>query len=187
VLTEYTSSYSYPLFANSTAVQLANGSTSFTAVLNRQKIVEVTRPSIYPSGLQPFAALPASSDLVLTLAGTTYTNTQNGSAVLFLVPNDVGSSFSFGNTNQTVRFGGKSAQGELGMEPEIELYFRSVGALNGTLRTDIERLVGKGVVRNEAGVGATNASVSAAVNEGMEAVVGRMQMGLFPTMVLPGE
>lgn len=176
--TGYTNTYSFPLFANSTGTQFPNGSTSFAAQLSRSKIVAVQGDSIYPSGLQPFAALPQSSQLVLTLAGTTYTNTQNGSAILFLDPTNANNSFTSGSTDQMLRFGGKSAQGELGMEPDIELYFRSVAAANGSVRTDVERLVGKGVVRNS-----TGSNASAVIS--MEATVGRQQQALLSQMAMP--
>jgi hypothetical protein len=171
--TGYTNTYSYPFFANSTGTQFPNGSTSFVATLSRSKSISVLGTSIYPSGLQPFAALPQSAQLVLTLAGTTYVNTQVGNATLFLTPGSGNGSFSVGETDQTVRFGGRSAQGELGMEPDIELYFRRVGAANGSVMMDVERLVGKGVVRSagDGALGGGNASVSAVV----ETVVGRQQ------------
>lgn len=180
--TGYTNTYSFPLFANSTGTQFPNGSTSFVAQLSRSKSIAVQGESIYPSGLQPFAALPQSSQLVLTLASTTYTNTQNGTAILFLDPRNANNSFTSGSTDQTMRFGGKSAQGELGMEPDIELYFRKVAAANGSVRTDVERLVGKGVVRNGAG---TMGNTSAAIGMGVEAAVGRQQQALLPQIAVP--
>jgi hypothetical protein len=44
-----------------------------------------------------------------------------------------------------MRFGGVSAQGALGMEPDIELFYRKVQAVNGSVRTDVQRLVGEGL------------------------------------------
>lgn len=97
--------------------------------------------------------------------------------MLYLDPSNGSNSFSFGSTNQTVRFGGKSAQGELGMEPDIELYFRNVGAVNGTLRSDVERLVSKGVARN--GNGVVEGNVTAIVDDEMVTGVGRMQLPMM--------
>jgi hypothetical protein len=142
----YQNTYSYPFFANTTATPLSNGSTILLASLSRSKIQSVSGSTIYPSGLQPFAVLPESSSLVLTLAGTSLTNTQTGNATLLLTPGDVNKSLSFGSTQQEMRFGGVSAQGALGMEPDTELFYRKVQAVNGSVRTDVQRLVGRGVV-----------------------------------------
>ena len=83
------------------------------------------------------------------------TATQNGTAVLILVPGNSNASGSFGSTSQVFRVGGVSAQGTLGMQ-DTELYFRRVGAVNGTVRGDVERMVGKEVVavaNQDGGVG----------------------------------
>ncbi|KAE9382175.1 hypothetical protein N431DRAFT_320852 [Stipitochalara longipes BDJ] len=171
----YSNTYSYPFFANSTAIPLSNGSTIFVAAVARTKSQTVLGSTIYPSGLQPFASLPQSSSLVLTLAGTSLANTQTGNATLLLTPGDVNKTFSFGTTQQQMRFGGVSAQGALGMEPDTELFFRSVKAVNGTVKEDVQRLVGKGVVDfSQADV---DAESTGGVNVGMEAMVGRMPMG----------
>jgi hypothetical protein len=122
----YQNIHSYPFFANSTATPLSNGSTIFQASLSRSKIQPVSGETIYPSGLQPFAMLPQSSSLVLTLAGTSLTNTQTGNATLLLTPGDVNKTFSFGSTQQEMRFGGVSSQGALGMKPDTELFYRKV-------------------------------------------------------------
>jgi hypothetical protein len=186
-VTDYTSTYSYPLFANSTGALFPNGTSTFVATLARTKNVAIRGISLYPSGLQPFAALPQSKDLVLTLAGTTYSNTQNGTATLFLVPGNTNASFSRGATDQSMRFGGKSAQGELGMEPDIELYFRAVKAVNGTLRSDVERLVGKGLVRGVDGADGNASGSADLIGAGMDALAGRrqqQQLDLIPQEVL---
>ena len=41
-----------------------------------------------------------------------------------------------------MRFGGMSTQGALGMQPDTELFFRVVAAVNGSVTTDEQRLVG---------------------------------------------
>ena len=80
-----------------------------------------------------------------------------------------------------MRFGGVSAQGALGMQPDTELFFRSVGAVNGTVREDVQRLVGKEVVDfSQADVDGGNSEGSVDVEA--EAVVGRMPMGIFGGM-----
>jgi Peptide N-acetyl-beta-D-glucosaminyl asparaginase amidase A len=177
----YQNTYSYPFFANSTANPLSNGSTIFLASLSRSKIQSVSGATIYPSGLQPFAMLPQSSSLILTLAGTSLTNTQTGNATLLLTPGDVNKTLSFGSTQQEMRFGGVSSQGALGMEPDTELFYRKVQAVNGSVRTDVQRLVGRGVVdfRQADGEGEAEGQ---AESVGMEAAVGRMPWGAIGQM-----
>jgi hypothetical protein len=169
--TPYTNEYSYPMFANSTAIQLPNGVTTFNATVQRSKITAVNGHGVTPSGLQPFAVIPQSADLVLTLAGTTRTDSQNGTAFLFLDARNGNNSFSFGNTVQTLRLGGKSAAGALGMEPDIELYFRSVGVGNGSTVDDVERLVGKSTVGVKV--------IGDCVARGVSAAVGRNVKGVL--------
>ena len=60
----YSNTYSYPLFANSTAVATLDRNLTFFATLNRSKNLAITGSSIYPSSLQTFATLPKSSSLV---------------------------------------------------------------------------------------------------------------------------
>lgn len=115
--------------------------------------------------------LPQSADLVLTLAGTTRVDTQNGTAFLFLDSNNGNNSFSFGSTVQSLRFGGKSAEGALGMEPDIELYFRTVDVRNGSTVEDRERLVGKSKRRVE------RKAEGSGVVRGMAVAVGRSVRG----------
>ncbi|KUJ18719.1 uncharacterized protein LY89DRAFT_582181 [Mollisia scopiformis] len=169
--TPYTCEYSFPMFANSTAVQLPNGTTTFNATIQRTKIMDTNGRGVAPSGLQPFAVIPQSADLVLTLAGTTRVDSQNGTAFLFLDNNNGNNSFSFGNTVQSLRFGGKSAAGALGMEPDVELYFRSVEVSNGSTVSDTERLVGKSTVGNKV--------VSNGVVRRVDAGVGRNAQGVL--------
>ena len=76
-----------------------------------------------------------------------------------------------------MRFGGKSAQGELGNEPDNELWFRSVVATNGTLMQDTMRLVGKSVMNMDISSGSRNNS--SLVDMGTEAFVGRNSRGCF--------
>jgi hypothetical protein len=70
-----------------------------------------------------------------------------------------------------------SAQGALGMEPDTELFYRRVKAVNGTVREDLQRLVGRGVVDFS-----QKDAYEGVVNVGMEAVVGRMPQGAIAEM-----
>ena len=56
------------------------------------------------------------------------------------------------------RFGGSSAQGALGMEPDTELFFRDVAAANGTVVRDIQRVVGQQTVNLKANAPEGNSS-----------------------------
>lgn len=151
----FTTSYSYPLNANVSAEFLSNGTTRLAATLTRTKTIHRTVTSadggnggaIAPSGLQLFAALPATSDLVGGLTAISWTTTQDGAAVLLLFPN--GTNAAFGEQSQALRFGGGNVGGEgwLGMEADEELYFRDVQVNStGTVLGDVERLVGVDLV-----------------------------------------
>lgn len=146
--TGFVRSYSYPLFANSSFMDLGNGSNCFIATLSRSKLVNMTGQAVYATGLQPFAALPLTRQVSLKAQGTTYANIQSGNATRFIAPiGNSNASFASGSTSQSVRLGAKSAAGELGMMPDTELYFRGVAAFNGTLRESEERIGGQGVSR----------------------------------------
>jgi hypothetical protein len=167
----YTNAYSYPLFANTTGASTTDGNVSISALITRSKNLAISGTSIYPSGLQAFASLPRSADMVPNFSGTTLTTTQNGTASLFQSPT-TNMSLSFGSTEQVYRFGGTSASGALGMEPDTELYFRSVAAVNGSVVKDKERLVGN-VVSQFGEVGTQNASVASPVG-GVQHFLGRV-------------
>lgn len=152
--TPYSNSYSYPLFANTTAFNTADGGVSLSSLITRSKNITISGSSIYPSGLQVFAALLKSADIVPNFSGTTLFTTQNGTAALFRSA-QANASFTKGNSNQMYRFGGISSSGALGMEPDTELYFRSVATVNDTLTRNEERLVGSTVSRIEDGAGAS--------------------------------
>lgn len=140
----YTNTYSYPLFANSTGSITSDGNVTILAVVNRSKNIAISGTSLYPSGLQAFATLPKGASLVSSFSGTNMTTTQNATATLFSSPK-LNNSISFGSTGQELRFGGISSQGALGMQPDMELYFRRVAAVNGSVVRDEQRLVGETV------------------------------------------
>jgi hypothetical protein len=140
----YTNTYSYPLFANSTGLITPDGNVTILAVVNRSKNIAISGTSLYPSGLQVFATLPKSASLVSTFSGTNLMTTQNGTATLFSSPK-LNNSISFGTTSQELTFGGVSAQGALGMQPDTELYVRNVAAANGSVVNDEQTLVGESI------------------------------------------
>ncbi|KAF3761350.1 hypothetical protein M406DRAFT_267117, partial [Cryphonectria parasitica EP155] len=147
----FVSTYTYPLHANITSEVLTNGTTRVSALLSRTKSVNRTAGPdggegfVSPSGLQLFAELPTTADLVGRITETSFTTTQSGTAVL-LVPVD-GNSTGYGGQSQMMRFGGGTAAGVLGDEPDTELYFRDVSVNStGAVLSDVERLAGGDVV-----------------------------------------
>lgn len=144
----FTNTYSYPLSANVTTEFLSNGTTRVAAVLSRTKSIDRSVGSggngfVSPSGLQLFAALPATENLVGGMTGTSFSTTQSGTAVLLVPPN--GTTFGFGNSQQRMRFGGGSGQA-LGDEADLELYLRDVSVdSSGKVLSDTEKLVGSDI------------------------------------------
>jgi hypothetical protein len=149
VETPYVNTYQYPLTVNSTGTALADGASRFSAQIIRGRTIEVDGQGVAPTGLQPFAELPNSANLVKTLKGTTMVEAQAGNATLLLNRGSGGvtsGSGSFGTLKGEVRMGGRSAQGILGMERDTELWYRMMGVVNGTVREDVERINKMGVL-----------------------------------------
>lgn len=145
----FVTTYSYPLSANVTSTILANGTTRVAAVLSRTKSVSRSVGSgadgfVSPSGLQLFAALPATSNLVGLFTKTSFITTQSGEAALLIPPN--GTTTSSGNGEQMLRFGGGTGEA-LGNDADVELYMRDVSVdSTGQVLRDAERLGGTDVV-----------------------------------------
>lgn len=148
----FSSAYSYPFTANVTSALLPNGTNRVSATLSRNKTTSRSAGAagsgaVEPSGLQLFAALPATADLVSRVTGTSLATTQGGAAVLLVPPN--GSTTSFGAQSQQFRFGAATGAGVLGDEADTELYFRDVSVNStGAVLGDAERLAGQSVVGN---------------------------------------
>lgn len=133
----YKTSYSYPLYANTSYFFTASGNFSIGAELIRGLDLEILGQPVFPTGLQPFASLPLSSSLVSGFAGSKLSTTQNGTASYFASPS-AGISSSFGTTSQEFSFNGIDAStGAVG----AELYYRNVEAVNATVISDYESLV----------------------------------------------
>lgn len=135
--------YSYPLNANLTNQDFGNGTTRFSATLSRIKSVSRSAGRggdgfVSPSGLQLFAALPKTSGAVSGITETSYMNEQSGTAVLFVSPN---LSTGSGSQSQKLRFGGLTAAGQMGDQPDSELYFRDISVnATGKVIRDAERI-----------------------------------------------
>ncbi|KAH8685586.1 peptide N-acetyl-beta-D-glucosaminyl asparaginase amidase A-domain-containing protein [Tricladium varicosporioides] len=139
--TYYKSSYSYPLYANTTYLVQPSGNFTIDATLSFGLDLATQGSPVFPSGLQPFAYVPASSSLVPGFSGTNLHTTQSGSAHYFGSP-PTGTSSGFGSTEQDFVFKGVGVNGQTS---DVELYSRSVKAVNGTVTRDKESLVGKEV------------------------------------------
>lgn len=148
----FSSQYSFPLFSNISTTLLPNGTTRSAATIERNKTLARTGVTtaggggVAPSGLQLFAALPATAGLAGRLTATSWQAAQRGEAVLLLSTND---STGFGGLSGRLRFGGGTggAAGTMGDEADEELYVREVQVdSSGAVRSDVERLAGRDVV-----------------------------------------
>lgn len=146
----FTKTYSYPLSANSTSSVLADGTTRVDAALSRTKFIMRTVGAglVAPSGLQLFAALPATAGLVGATTWTSFNATQRGQAALLISPNGTTTSGRGSSSTQRLRFGRGTDQIS-GNEADQELYLRDVSVdVSGRVLSDVERLAGRDVVLN---------------------------------------
>lgn len=134
----YKSSYSYPLYANTSYFVQPSGNYTINATVIRGLNLATQGTPVFPTGLQPFAALSKSAPLVAGFSGSQLSTTQNGTASYFASPS-AGTSSSFGCTSQEFTFGGIDVNGGAG---DTELYYRNVEAVNSTVVKDYESLVG---------------------------------------------
>ncbi|KAE8453075.1 hypothetical protein EG329_012262 [Mollisiaceae sp. DMI_Dod_QoI] len=136
--TYYKSSYSYPLWANSSYFTYPSGNYTIEASLIRGLHLDIQGTPVFPTGLQPFAELPQSAPLVSGFSGTSLSTTQNGTASYYASP-AAGVSSSFGSTSQEFSFKGIDVNGGIS---DTELYYRNVEAVNSTIVKDYESLIG---------------------------------------------
>ncbi|KAL3420663.1 peptide-n4-(n-acetyl-beta-glucosaminyl)asparagine amidase a [Phlyctema vagabunda] len=136
----YKSSYSYPLWANTSIYYEANGAFTLGATLQRGLSLQTEGASVFPSGVQDFdfSSVASPGPAVGALfSGTSLVTAQNGTATYFGSPTT--NSSTSGTTGQTFSFSGIDTQGGVGNR---ELYTRDVLAVNGTVVRDQESLVG---------------------------------------------
>jgi len=138
----YKSSYTYPLYSNSSYVVQPSGNYTIDATLLLGLDLAIQGTPVFPTGLQPFAHIPGSAPLVSGFSGTSLSTRQNGKAHYFASP-AAGISSSFGSTSQDFSFKGVDLAGKV---LDGELYYRSVEAVNGTVVRDFESLVGSEIV-----------------------------------------
>lgn len=132
----YKSSYSYPLYANTSYFVQPSGNFTIDATVIRGLNLAIQGTPVFPIGLQPFAAIPKSEPLVSGFSGTQLSTTQNGTAHYFA---GGGISSGFGSTSQEFSFKGIDLSGRVG---DTELYYRNVEAVNSTVVKDYESLIG---------------------------------------------
>ncbi|KAK0116870.1 hypothetical protein ONS96_012717 [Cadophora gregata f. sp. sojae] len=136
--TLYSSSYKYPLYANSSYIVQPGGNFTIAAELMLGLDLSTHGRPVFPTGLQPFAQLPRTAPLVSGFSGTSLSTRQNGTAFYFGAPS-VGVSSGFGSTAQEFTFRGLDLSGAVA---DRELYYRSVEAVNSTVVRDFESLIG---------------------------------------------
>ncbi|KAG4429615.1 hypothetical protein IFR05_014905 [Cadophora sp. M221] len=136
--TVYESSYTYPLYANISYIAQPSGNFTIEAELMLGLDLAIHGKAVFPTGMQTFAQLPRTSDLVFGLSGTSLSTRQNGSAYYFAAPS-VGVSSGFGSTSQEFTFKGVDLSGGVA---DKEFYYRNVEAVNSTVVRDFESLVG---------------------------------------------
>lgn len=142
----YLTDYHYPLYVNQTYSVSAQGNLTIWAHLIQGKQVLVAGQSVFPNGLEAFPSVPATGAAAgkAAVGGSLLATTMEGTASFFETGDDSSSS-GFGTSNQVMTFGGASVSGGLGDGPDVELYFRNVTAVNGTVVYDRESLAGVGV------------------------------------------
>ena len=152
----YERQYWYPLYINSTfSINPTTNDVGITATLSRGLFLLVSGPSVFPSGTQSFNRV--SSPAFFALAGhqqqlTPYTSsplpyfsaastrtTQSGSAAYRSAKSG---SYSFGTTDQQFVFEGMANDGQ---GTNVEFYRRDVRAVNASVVSDEETLVGRRV------------------------------------------
>ncbi|OIW28856.1 hypothetical protein CONLIGDRAFT_561751, partial [Coniochaeta ligniaria NRRL 30616] len=138
----YLADYRYPLYANSTYSVSPQGNLTLQAHVIQGKQLLVVGQSVFPNGLEAFSSVPAAAGKKFA-GGSLLATTKEGTASFFQTGDGKNSS-GFGTSNQVMTFGGVSAAGALGDRPDVELYFRNVTAVNGTVTYDRERLAGVG-------------------------------------------
>ncbi|KAF6801159.1 peptide-n4-(n-acetyl-beta-glucosaminyl)asparagine amidase a [Colletotrichum musicola] len=126
----YETSYSYPLFCNTTAT-LPEGNLTLWAELNQGLRLEVSGNTVYPTGLEAFEA--SGDRWVGSIISTDRDGVANYSRYA-----DGSVTSGVGKTRQAFAFDGLSDEGKA-----TQLYYRDVSAYNNTVTADREVVTGK--------------------------------------------
>ncbi|KAB5577673.1 peptide N-acetyl-beta-D-glucosaminyl asparaginase amidase A-domain-containing protein [Coniochaeta sp. 2T2.1] len=148
----YLASYRYPLYANQSYSISPQNNLTIHAHVTQGKQFLLAGQSVFPNGLEAFSSslLATTAGDKKVLGGSLLSTTKDGTAAFFQTGDGKNSS-GYGTSAQVMTFGGVSTAaggGVLGDRLDVELYFRNVTAVNGTVVFDRERLAG-----NVAGTG----------------------------------
>lgn len=134
----YKSQYQFPLSIE-VAIEPDNkgNGAEVQGVISRKLNVQTWGPSVSPTGLEPFAAVPEVKDQVSKSTGTTLDNSQEGRFSYVQTRGNVITN-SESSTEQTLTFGGLGDRGRSDMSRQTPLYRRHVRAKNGRLTQDEE-------------------------------------------------
>lgn len=127
----YETSYSYPLFCNTTTTFLPEGNLTLWAQLDQGLKLEVSGNTVYPTGLEAFEAKGSK------WAGSVIDTDRNGTAN-YSRYGDNSVTSGVGQTHQVFSFDGLSSKGKA-----TQLYYRDVSAYNNTVTADREIVRGE--------------------------------------------
>ncbi|KAI0134473.1 peptide N-acetyl-beta-D-glucosaminyl asparaginase amidase A-domain-containing protein [Xylariales sp. AK1849] len=134
----YDTDYGYPLYCDSRqSVDPVQGNITMSARLVQGLNLYVEGNSVFPTGLEVFAAIPRTENTKFT--GSLVNTSRDGTAS-FSQTGDGKSSSGYGSTMQVFHFGGFPERGSLGNTPDVELYFRNASAVNGTVVYDFQTI-----------------------------------------------
>lgn len=134
--TPYRTEYHYPLHANTTFSVSDQGNLTIRAHLVQGLELLVVGASVFPPGLEAFT-------VGKRFAGGAQLRTTKEGTAFFHQTGDGKNSTGFGTSNQVFLLSGLGAA--LYDTPGVELYFRNVTAVNGTIVHDEERAAGAAV------------------------------------------
>ncbi|KAK9776185.1 putative Peptide-N4-(N-acetyl-beta-glucosaminyl)asparagine amidase A [Seiridium cardinale] len=132
---DYKTSFSYPLYCNTTTSYLPEGNLTLWAQLDQGLKLEVQGSTVYPTGLEAFESDGTS------WTGSVIDTDRNGTANYSRYADNTVTTGA-GATNQIFYFGGLTGDGTY-ETPGTELYFRSVSAYNNTVVADYEVVAGE--------------------------------------------
>ncbi|OLN85695.1 Peptide-N4-(N-acetyl-beta-glucosaminyl)asparagine amidase A 2 [Colletotrichum chlorophyti] len=130
---DYETSFSYPLFCNTTTSSLPAGNLTLWAQLDQGLVLDVRGNTVYPTGLEAYGGERGG------WAGSLLVTDRNGSANYTRYADNSRTSGA-GRTSQLLRFGGLAVGVDGGTV--TELYRRDVSAYNDSVVKDRESLSG---------------------------------------------
>lgn len=165
----YKSSYSYPLYANTSIIIQPSGNFTIDADLIQGLDLSIQGTPVFPTGLQSFVDTPKSAPGVSGFSGSQLSTSLNGTAHYFGAPSQ-GFSSGYGSTSQEFTFRGLDGKGKT---MDTDLYYRNVEAVNQTIVKDVESLVGVQITSYAFPVGEVPATQTAMVALSPKEAIGR--------------